>query len=101
MKFYLITDDADTCVGMRLAGVYSFLVHDRGQTDAALERVLGDGTAGLLLITAGVKRMGGARLAELSAAGHPVVVEIPDSAGSGDSGSAVSDYIRATVGISI
>lgn len=38
MKFYFVSDDADACVGMRLAGVESVLVHDKADAAAALEK---------------------------------------------------------------
>lgn len=101
MKFYLVTDDADTCVGMRFAGVASALVHDAAEALSALERASGDGQTGILFVTQGVKKMCAEKIAALSSGSRPVVVEIPDSKNAGKTGGAVADYIRATVGISI
>ena len=53
MKFYLVTDDADTCVGMRFAGVTSALVHDAAEALSALERACGDEQTGILFCHAG------------------------------------------------
>ncbi len=101
MKFYLITDDADTCVGMRFAGVESTLVHDASEALCALERASVNENTAILFVTSGIKKLCGEKIAALSAGSRPVVVEIPDSANAGKTGGAVADYIRATVGISI
>ena len=79
MKFYLVTDDADTCVGMRFAGVTSALVHDAAEALSALERACGDEQTGILFVTQGVKKMCAEKIAALSSGSRPVVVEIPDS----------------------
>lgn len=100
MRFFLISDDADTCVGLRLAGVESALVHNTEQALAALETVLDDGNVGILFVTPGAKKLFGARTADFNARTIPVMVEIPDSSGA-SAGADVSDYIRATVGINI
>lgn len=101
MKFFLLTDDADTCVGMRLAGVDSRLVHDATDALAALDAVAADPAIGILFITAHVRSLCPTRVAELSNGNRPVVVEIPDSRNVGSTGGSLSDYIRATVGISL
>lgn len=101
MKFYLVSDDADTCVGMRLAGVESTLVQDKAEAAAALESAAGNTEIGILFVTSSIQKWCGDTIAELSGRRSPVVVELPDSTHSGKTGEAVADYIRATVGISI
>lgn len=101
MKFFLLTDDADTCVGMRLAGVDSSLVHDAAGAAEALEKAASEPEIGILFITRSVRSLCPEKLSTLEAGNHPVVVEIPDSRNAGESGSALSDYIRATIGISL
>lgn len=40
MRFYLISDNADTLVGMRLAGIDGELVHDAQSVEDAVNRCL-------------------------------------------------------------
>ena len=42
MRFYLISDNADTLVGMRLAGIEGELVHDAQAVEDAVNRCLAD-----------------------------------------------------------
>lgn len=101
MKFYLVTDDADACVGMRLAGVDSALVHDASEAASAIEKAVDNAEIGLLFVTSNVKNWCADKIATLSAGTHPVVVEIPANAEVGKTGGAVADYLRTTVGISL
>lgn len=101
MKFFLITDDADTCVGMRLAGVESQLVHDADRAREALEQAAKEENIAVLLYTAKIKEYCAERITQLSAGNRPILVEIPDSSNVGKTGGALGDYIRATIGVSI
>ena len=51
MRFYLISDNADTLVGMRLAGIEGELVHDAQAVEDAVNRCLADEQVGIILIT--------------------------------------------------
>ena len=96
MRFYLISDNADTLVGMRLAGIEGELVHED-----AVNRCLADEQVGIILITH--------RLCELCedfitqtkrSYDKPLIVEIPDRHGSQGSDS-ITRYVRDTIGIKI
>ena len=101
MKFFLITDDADTCVGMRLAGINSVLVHDAQKAEKALDDAVSDKDIGMILITAKVKSFCSEKVRKIAAGNRPIIVEIPDSSNSASSSGAISDYIRSTIGISV
>jgi V/A-type H+-transporting ATPase subunit F len=101
MRFYLISDNADTLVGMRLAGIEGELVHDAQAVEDAVNRCLADEQVGIILITH--------RLCELCedfitqtkrSYDKPLIVEIPDRHGSQGSDS-ITRYVRDTIGIKI
>ena len=48
---FLISDNVDTYTGMRLAGVDGVVVHERGELQEALQKVLKDETVGIVLLT--------------------------------------------------
>ena len=51
MKMFLISDNVDTCTGMRLAGVDGIVVHEREELSRTLEKVMTDSTIGIVLLT--------------------------------------------------
>lgn len=51
MKMYLISDNADTYTGMRLAGVEGVIVHERNELKDALEKTIADKEVGIILLT--------------------------------------------------
>lgn len=101
MKMFVISDDADTCVGMRLSGVFAMLVHDKEQALDALERVSVDPEAGIILITEKVKEFCSEMIQKINACGKPIIMEIPDSRNLEKPIDSASDYLKNTVGISV
>lgn len=51
MRFALISDNHDTYLGMRLAGIEGVIVHDRDGVIKALEDATSDEQVGAVLIT--------------------------------------------------
>ncbi len=51
MKMYLISDNIDTCTGMRLAGVEGTVVQGKEELKAALERVMADKEIAIVVLT--------------------------------------------------
>ena len=51
MRFALISDNHDTSLGMRLAGIEGVIVHDREGVKKALEDATADEQVGAVLIT--------------------------------------------------
>ncbi len=100
MKFYLLTDDVDTLVGMRLAGIEGKLVTSKEDTLSAIEKAKSD-EIGMLLITPNVADMCSSELVELKKQNKPLITTIPDSNPQNNPTDSVSDYIRDAVGIKI
>lgn len=51
MKMYLISDNIDTCTGMRLAGVEGAVVHEKEELRAELNRVMADKDVAVVILT--------------------------------------------------
>ena len=96
MRFYLISDNADTLVGMRLAGIDGELVHDAQSVEDAVNRCLADEEVGIILITRPLCELCGDFITQTK----PLIVEIPDRHGSQGSDS-IARYVRDTIGIKI
>lgn len=51
MKFYLISDNIDTQMGMRLAGIDGVVVHEPDEVKRELEKALVDKEIAVILMT--------------------------------------------------
>ena len=101
MRYFVISDNTDTQVGLRLAGVEGVLARTREEGLAAIDEALTDPTIGILLITEGLAEQCADKLAPLKMDGHtPLVVEIPDRYGSRKKDS-ITRYIREAIWVKV
>lgn len=101
MKLYIVSDDADTCTGLRLAGAFFLLSSNKETAEEALKTVYNDPDAGLLMITENIRKMCPETVSVIEKGQRPVLIEIPDSKNAGSTSDSLGDYIRSTVGIGI
>lgn len=100
MRFYLLTDDTDSLIGMRLAGIEGKLVSDRNSVLSEIERIKTTDTS-ILLLTPGVAALCRDLLVDLKKQNRPLIVEIPDSNPEHNPADSVTDYIRDAIGVKI
>ncbi|MBQ7596781.1 MAG: V-type ATP synthase subunit F [Clostridia bacterium] len=101
MKLYLICDNPDTAVGMRLAGIEGVIVKDEVGASDSLNKVVKDENVSVVLMNRSLFSVCENTVkAFRKAHSVPVIIEIPDRQSAG-TGSSLADYIRNTVGISI
>lgn len=98
MKLFLISDNTDAMIGMRLAGIEGVRVTSAEAGEKALDRVLSDEEIAVLLVTPGVEQLCPERLRALKQGNRPLLVTIPDGEGH-QSGDSVTAYIREAIGI--
>ncbi len=99
---YVISDNKDTYMGFRLAGVEGIVVHEKEETLQAIQAALADSTIGILLITEKLGTLCQDALEEIrTARSMPLLVEIPDRHGSGRDRNAISHYIESAIGLKI
>ncbi len=102
MRMYLISDNVDTQVGMRLAGIEGEVVHEYDEVRQALERVCGAEDIGIVLMTKKLITLCKDVVYDIKLnKRRPLIVEIPDRHGDSDIGDSITTYIREAVGISI
>ena len=102
MKIYVISDNIDTCIGLRLAGINGSIVHTKEELTVSLKKILADGETGILLIVEKLAKKFSEIINELKLnLSLPLIVEIPDRHGSGRSEGFISDYIKEAIGVSI
>ncbi len=99
MKIHLISDNADACVGLRLAGIEYTLVTKKEETIAAFEKAVNDKDVGIILVTMGLyERRAGIVDDYKRRYSVPLISEIPDSGGDFKS-DAITRYVSQAVGI--
>ncbi len=101
MRYFAISDNTDTYVGLRLAGVEGVIARNREDALAAIDMVTADPEIGILLVTEGLAEQCAERLSPMKADGHiPMVVEIPDRYGTRNKDS-ITRYIQEAIGVKL
>lgn len=102
MKFYLISDNVDTYVGMRMAGIEGSVVHQTDEVEALLKKVCKDPEIGVVLITAKLMELCRATIYDMKLRmTQPLIVEVADRHGDGKVSDSITRYVREAVGIKI
>jgi len=102
MKFFLITDNIDTLMGMRLVGIEGVVVHERTKVLMEIEKVLHDETIGILLITTMLVDLCPDVISELKLKrAKPLIVEIPDRHGGKKIGVSIDEYVSEAIGVKL
>ena len=102
MKLYLISDNVDSCTGMRLAGVEGCVVLERNELKKALQKAIADPSVGVLLLTEKFGREFPDIVDDVKLNRRlPLIIEIPDRHGTGRRPDFITSYIREAVGIKL
>ena len=102
MKFYLISDNVDTQLGLRLAGIEGQVVHERQAFLELLEEKMHDDSIAIILLTTRLVELAPEVISELKlSVQKPLIVEIPDRHGSAKIGETIDRYVSEAVGIKL
>lgn len=102
MQFYLISDNIDTQMGMRLAGIPGVVVHEPEETEKALREAMDNENTAVILITEKLFHLIEADINEIKLSRpRTLVVEIPDRHASESVTSMISRYVEEAIGIKI
>lgn len=102
MKFFLITDNLDTLMGMRLVGIEGVVVHDRKKVIQEIEKTLHNDQIGILLITTKLVDLCPEVISELKLKRtRPLIVEIPDRHGGSKIGVSIDEYVSDAIGVKL
>ncbi len=102
MRFYLISDNTDTLLGMRLAGVEGTVTHDSDELKKVLMKAMENEDTALILITEKLVRNNKRFVYDLKLnRRQPLILEIPDRHGSSDITENISDYIETAIGLKL
>lgn len=102
MKFYVICDNIDTCMGMRLAGMEGVVVHEREELLRELQKATEAREIGVVLLTEKLIRLCPEQIRQFKLTHRtPLLVEIPDRHGAGNVGSVLTQYVREAIGMNM
>lgn len=102
MKFYLISDNVDTMMGMRLAGIDGVIVHEDKDVRNALTKAMDMEDVAVILMTERLVQLCPELVYDLKLnRKQPLIVEIPDRHGSGRAKDSITRYVREAIGVKI
>ena len=102
MKFYLLSDNVDTQVGLRLVGIEGEVVHERREFLELLEEKIKDKSIGIILITTKLIELAPDVISEIKLKQRqPLIVEIPDRHGESKIGETIDRYVSEAVGVKL
>ncbi len=101
MRLYLICDNEDTALGMRLAGIEGTVTESRTEVHELLEKAAEDSEIGIILINQTLVSLCSDEISSFRKAHSlPLIIEIPDRHSDGTSNS-IADYVSEAIGIKI
>ena len=102
MRFHLISDNVDTLVGMRLAGIDGVVVHGEEETTKALREAMEMEDVAVVLMTEILVNSCPDLVYDLKLnRQRPLIVEIPDRHGNGRAKDSITRYVREAIGVKI
>lgn len=102
MKSFLLSDNHDTWVGMRLAGIDGIILHEREEVLEAFKAATINPEVGIILLTEKIVDMVQDEVMDYKIKNKkPLIIEIPDRHGTTRGTDVITNYIRESVGIRI
>lgn len=102
MKFFLISDNTDTQMGMRLAGIEGVVVNRPDEVKQALEKAKADKDVGVVLMTEKLIELCKDIVYDMKLnSTKPLIVEIPDRHGTSDISKSIDRYVSEAIGLKL
>lgn len=102
MQFFVISDNIDTQMGMRLAGIEGVVVHQPDEVREALDQAMKNENIGIVLMTEKLIKLCDETVFEMKLRQkRPLIVEIPDRHATSQVTTAISRYVQESIGIKI
>ncbi len=99
MRSFLISDNSETLVGMRLAGVGGILLDDRESIVSKIDELIADPEVGIIMVTGGVMKKAEEEIMERKMReSRTLIVQIPGTHDETDE-DRISRYIRESIGL--
>ena len=102
MKFYLISDNIDTQMGMRLAGINGVVVHQPDEVKRELENAIKHKDIAVILMTEKLVKLCSELVYDIKL-NHksPLIVEIPDRHATSQITETINNYVSDAIGLKL
>lgn len=102
MKSFVISDNKDTLVAMRLAGISGVILHEKDEIIEAIRNIMADKEIGILILTEEIFEVVHEEVTQIKLKRRfPLIVEIPDRFGQRKEENYITRYINESVGIKL
>ena len=102
MKFFLISDNVDTKMGMRFAGIEGVVVHEEEDVRRELTNAMNREDIAVILMTEHLVALFPDLVYELKLnRKQPLIVEIPDRHGNGRTKDSITKYVQDAIGVKL
>ena len=102
MRMFLLSDNVDTLIGMRMAGVDGVVLHEEPELREKLDELLEEKDIAVILITHKLISLIRETVNKLKLnRARPLIVEIPDRHGRGSIGDSISRYVSDAIGVTV
>ena len=100
MKFYLLSDNVDTLMGMRLAGIDGIIIHTEDEVRKNLKEAMQRSDVAVVLMTHKLVSLCPELVMDYKLnMRQPLIVEIPDRHGNGRTSDSITKYVRDAIGV--
>ena len=102
MKFFLISDNTDTLMGLRLVGIEGIVLHERHEFLVKLEEKMKDPSIAVILVTTKLIELCPDIISEVKLKQpKPLIVEVPDRHGESKIGETIDRYVSEAIGVKL
>ncbi len=102
MKFFLISDNIDTQMGMRIAGIDGVVAHSKQHVEEELDKAVEDSDTAVILMTEKLVQLCHDKVYDIKLnRRRPLIVEIPDRHGNSGISASISRYIEEAIGVKL
>lgn len=102
MKMYLISDNVDTMMGMRLAGIDGVVVHTKQDVLNTLKAVKDDPDIAVVMMTETLIKLCHDEIYDIKLhQKQPLIIEIPDRHGNGRTKDSITKYVQDAIGVKL
>lgn len=102
MRSFLISDNVDTFVGMKMAGIPGIILHEKEDIINKIQELKQDKDIGIIVVTEKIAVLVPELINEIKLSKErPLLVEIPDRHGSEKGKDSIVRYVKESIGLKI
>ncbi|MBQ7219096.1 MAG: V-type ATP synthase subunit F [Ruminococcus sp.] len=102
MRMYLLSDNVDTLIGMRMSGVEGVVLHEEHELREKLDQLMKEDDIAVIMITATLMNLIRETVYDLKLnVKQPLIIEIPDRHGNGRTKDSITKYVKDAIGVNM